>query len=325
MTCAKTTVRCTLVTASGEHIVGTNLCRNPQPTCPRLPGDDYVKCTTVCDQAGHAEIVAVRLAGSKAAGARAYIEGHTYACMACQHALFGAGIISLSIGAPPDRELRAASPDRAALVEMSGPDAEETTRLRARAASLTTEQLHFEARRGLFSENGTQSWYESFVAIDRLASLPSPAEPQVPVGWKLVRTPITEDMHVAAVKVLHRASGVDGLPQRMVDAMLAAAPSATTAAPVQAEPACMRHPDGAINVAMLGCGASPGTARDAGSDTERLDWLLPNLHPATWGMEFPGGHEWADDAEFRAKWRAAIDSELDAARAGAKGDGDGPR
>ncbi|QXW17468.1 hypothetical protein KXJ72_11515 [Comamonas aquatica] len=43
--------------------------------------------------------------------------------------------------------------------------------------------------------------------------------PAVPQGWK-----ITEEMHVAAVKVLHRASGVDGLPQRMVDAMLAAAP-----------------------------------------------------------------------------------------------------
>lgn len=36
---------------------------------------------------------------------------------------------------------------------------------------------------------------------------------------------VTEEMHVAAVKVLHRASGLDGLPQRMMDAMLAAAPT----------------------------------------------------------------------------------------------------
>lgn len=35
---------------------------------------------------------------------------------------------------------------------------------------------------------------------------------------------VTEAMHVAAVKVLHRANGVDGLPQRMLDAMLSAAP-----------------------------------------------------------------------------------------------------
>jgi hypothetical protein len=34
-------------------------------------------------------------------------------------------------------------------------------------------------------------------------------------------TRVTEEMHVAAVKVLHRANGVDGLPQRMLDAMLA--------------------------------------------------------------------------------------------------------
>lgn len=37
---------------------------------------------------------------------------------------------------------------------------------------------------------------------------------------------ITEEMHIAAVKVLHRASGVDGLPQRMLDAMRSAAPAA---------------------------------------------------------------------------------------------------
>lgn len=41
---------------------------------------------------------------------------------------------------------------------------------------------------------------------------------------------ITEEQHVAAVKVLHRAAGVDGLPQRMLDAMLAAAPQLPEAA-----------------------------------------------------------------------------------------------
>jgi hypothetical protein len=45
-------------------------------------------------------------------------------------------------------------------------------------------------------------------------------------------------------------------------------------------------------------------------DAVRLDWLLPNLHPATWGMEFPGGYEWGSPAELLAKWRAAIDAEL---------------
>lgn len=42
--------------------------------------------------------------------------------------------------------------------------------------------------------------------------------------WKLVQSPITEEMHIAASKVLLRSSGLDGTPQRMLDAMLAAAP-----------------------------------------------------------------------------------------------------
>jgi len=54
----------------------------------------------------------------------------------------------------------------------------------------------------------------------------------VPQGWKLVQTPITEEMHVAAVKVLHRAPGLAGLPQRMLDAMLAATPATPSQEPV---------------------------------------------------------------------------------------------
>jgi hypothetical protein len=98
--CAKATIICTIVTLAGERIVGTNICRNPQPVCPRLPGEGYEKCKTICDQVGHAEEVAVQRAGKRALGARAFIEGHTYACMNCQHALFGAGVDSISLGAP---------------------------------------------------------------------------------------------------------------------------------------------------------------------------------------------------------------------------------
>lgn len=93
MTCAKQRVICTLVTTDGERIVGENYCFNPQEVCPRSPGEGYEKC----EQQGHAEQVAVRLAGPKAKGARAFLEGHTYACRDCQEALFGAGIESLKI------------------------------------------------------------------------------------------------------------------------------------------------------------------------------------------------------------------------------------
>lgn len=102
--CAKTTVKCTLVTAEGEHIVGTNYCNNAQKTCPRLEGEGYEKCISICQQAGHAEQVVVSLAGNKARGARAYLIGHTYACQPCQEALFAAGVISLSIGIEPENE-----------------------------------------------------------------------------------------------------------------------------------------------------------------------------------------------------------------------------
>ncbi len=95
--CAKTVVTCTLVAADGEEFIGENLCGIPQKVCPRRPGEDYKKCSTICNQVGHAEVVALALAGDKAAGAHAFIRGHTYACMDCQHALYGAGVQSISV------------------------------------------------------------------------------------------------------------------------------------------------------------------------------------------------------------------------------------
>lgn len=46
---------------------------------------------------------------------------------------------------------------------------------------------------------------------------------QAPPGFVLVESPITEEMHRAACKVLLRASGLDGTPQRMLDALAAIA------------------------------------------------------------------------------------------------------
>lgn len=99
--CAKTTVRCTLVAPDGTQYVGQNWCANPQPVCPRAPGEGYEKCKSICSQEGHAEAVAVRIAGANAKGTRAYLEGHTYACQNCQETLFGAGVLSLTVGSPP--------------------------------------------------------------------------------------------------------------------------------------------------------------------------------------------------------------------------------
>lgn len=59
------------------------------------------------------------------------------------------------------------------------------------------------------------------LACKELLRSGAPATP-VPQGWKPDQ-PITEEMHVAACKVLLRAHGLDGTPQRMLNAMLAAA------------------------------------------------------------------------------------------------------
>jgi pyrimidine deaminase RibD-like protein len=56
-----------------------------------------MKCTTVCQQQGHAEVQALRLAGAKARGATAVITGHTYACRECQEALFSAGVLFIGV------------------------------------------------------------------------------------------------------------------------------------------------------------------------------------------------------------------------------------
>ena len=84
-----------------NRIVGTNACESPQSTCPRLDHEDYLKCKTICKQIGHAEVVAVTLAGDKAAGSQAFLEGHTYICKDCLNVLIGASVYRVTIGKPP--------------------------------------------------------------------------------------------------------------------------------------------------------------------------------------------------------------------------------
>jgi deoxycytidylate deaminase len=95
MTCAKQRVTCTITTPGGQTIIGENDCASPQDACPRLPGEDYTKCKTICGQYGHAEISALAVAlmrGLDLKGATAVLRGHTYFCMECQHALFRSGV-----------------------------------------------------------------------------------------------------------------------------------------------------------------------------------------------------------------------------------------
>jgi len=84
---------------------------------------------------------------------------------------------------------------------------------------------------------GHEGWAKFVVAMVKLAGAhpdkgtSALAAPVVPAPGAIpARIHVTEAMHRAAVKVLHRASGLDGLPQRMMDAMLSA--KAPQAAPV---------------------------------------------------------------------------------------------
>lgn len=97
--CAKRQVIC-WITAGGKQYRGENDCANPQPACPRLEGEGYEKCKTICQQAGHAEIEAIRAAqadGRNLTGAKARLFGHYWICEPCGAALRDAGVWSIEL------------------------------------------------------------------------------------------------------------------------------------------------------------------------------------------------------------------------------------
>lgn len=95
--CAKRQVTCVITAQDGSRFSGENDCANAQDICPRVPGDDYTKCKTICQQGDHAEIKALRAAGDKAIGAVATIVGHYYICEPCGAALRDAHIAKVEL------------------------------------------------------------------------------------------------------------------------------------------------------------------------------------------------------------------------------------
>ena len=98
--CAKVRVRCVIRNETYGDFEGENDCANPQTTCPRAPGEGYEKCQSICRQAAHAEIEALKAAGNFAKGATAYLFGHYHACEPCARALRDAGIREICIRIP---------------------------------------------------------------------------------------------------------------------------------------------------------------------------------------------------------------------------------
>lgn len=106
--CAKAQVSCRIFwtdprTGVIDGVLGTNDCANPQPVCPRAPGEGYEKCKTVCRQEGHAEEVALRQVREKGVDLRqmvtpqAFLRGHHYCCSDCALKLRDAGVKNVVI------------------------------------------------------------------------------------------------------------------------------------------------------------------------------------------------------------------------------------
>lgn len=98
--CAKRRVTCVIVTEGGVTVRGENACENPQPSCPRAPGEGYEKCRTVCRQGDHAERQALAEAsrlGVDVRGGWAQLDGHYWMCEECGRALRDAGVRVVTI------------------------------------------------------------------------------------------------------------------------------------------------------------------------------------------------------------------------------------
>lgn len=92
--CAKARVQAVLRGASGREYAGENVCLNPQPVCPRAPGEGYEKCVSVCRTLHHAEIQCLMQAGDDARGG-SIVVGYHYCCDACTRALDEAGVVNV--------------------------------------------------------------------------------------------------------------------------------------------------------------------------------------------------------------------------------------
>ncbi len=103
--CIKQVVTATIITPAGKRYVGSNYTtKDNGGICPRAEmksGEGYDLCRDICGQIGHAEVIALMIAGDEARGSTLYIEGHTYACDSCKKAADIAGITSIIIGSPP--------------------------------------------------------------------------------------------------------------------------------------------------------------------------------------------------------------------------------
>jgi len=83
--CAKQTT-VAIIYNNGNSWIGSNWCKNPQETCPRIgmkTGEGYHLCKDICQQNSHAEVDACLKAGDQAKGGTLVLYGHYYCCDNC--------------------------------------------------------------------------------------------------------------------------------------------------------------------------------------------------------------------------------------------------
>jgi len=107
---------------------------------------------------------------------------------------------------------------------------------------------HYEAEHGV-----RKALADADLIVSKLNALSDTQQVAVPQG--LMKIEVTEAMHIAAIKVLHRATGSDCLPQRMLDAMLAASPQPPQAA--ESRVPMTEHEMHAVFVSQCDDGSAP--------------------------------------------------------------------
>ena len=99
--CFKREVCAVIMDRNGKIAVGENRIYNDDvDICPRLKGENYEKCTSVCKQKGHAEIMAIKDAKDKELeleGSILYLMGHYRICDNCESACKEVGINNIII------------------------------------------------------------------------------------------------------------------------------------------------------------------------------------------------------------------------------------
>ena len=86
-----------------------------------------------------------------------------------------------------------------------------------------------------FAQTVGENKTDYLLRVGRAIETQARAQQQAASGVPAV---VTEEMHAAACKVLIRAHGLDGLPQRMLDAMIAAAATPTVPADATRDSVC---------------------------------------------------------------------------------------